>query len=470
MFKLLVVFFALNLLYSIWRFKILINPASIFGLGFAIAGFMCLYFYDEWLLQSFNTETFNVFVIGTILFTGTCALLRLHKNGYISKENVDNQPIESIYSKRIFTLLGIVVIIQLFVCYYKIKIMTMTYGNSLSFSELVYTAHMDAREGEELYPWWFFQIDSAIVNIAPFLFLILGVVVARNAFKGKWLVFIVAFVLSNFVNSALDGSKGGAIQSVIMLILAITLKYVRIKRRLNIPKKVLAIIASVGIVIFLGINAMNYFLGRGDENNTMDVAMYAGAVYCGAELKNMDLYINHPKKVDVWGENTFRQLYKKLDQFELIKYKEKKYSSGALKPFVFIHEQFLGNVYTLFCDLYWDFGFWGILWMPVMAIILMLFYNRIFTSSKSLTQVSIWEFFYITMAWHTFMSFFSNRFFEAYCNPFLILKALIYFYLMNYIFQRWIYIPKKEKASKLLHLICQSTKLKQFFLKRLNYE
>lgn len=448
MFIVLVVFFLLNLLYSIWKFKVMINPATLFGLGFAIAGVMCMYFYDEWIMKTFRTDTFYVFFIGTLLFTGTCALMCPKTSDYISKEHIENVPMKDLYAQRLFILLVIAVAIQAFVCYYKYKVISSTYGGFLAFSELVYTAHMDAREGEDLYPWWFKQVGGAMTNIAPFIYLVSGVFVAKGAMKGRWLLLFIAYLSLTILDSALNGGKGGAIQAVIIMIIAWYIKYIRIKHRFNVRKKVLALIGGMGVAVFLGINIMNYWVGRGDENNTLDVAMYAGAVYCGAELKNMDIYMRSPKSTEVWGQNTFRRFYNMLDDKGLVfGYKDKRYESGALKPFLSVHGYNLGNVYTLFCDLYWDFGWWGLLWMPVMAIILMIFFRKIFTSPKPVAQVSIWEFFYLSMAWHTFMSFFSNRFFEAYCNPLGIIKTLIYFYIIDFILRRWFYLQKEGKRT-----------------------
>lgn len=444
MFKILVVFFILNLLYSICKFKVLVNPATLFGLGFVIASFMCLYFYDEWVMQSFKTETFNIFIIGTLLFTGTCSLLCQKKGKYICKENIDDIPIEQLYSKRIFILISVVTILQLFVCYYKYSTAKILFGTNATFSELVYMTRLKFRDGDEIYPWWFNQIHNALLGIIPFIYLLFGVVVAKKSLTIKWIIFIIVVIFSTSFGGVLSGAKGGPIQTFFLFFLAIILKYIKINRKLNISSKYYIYVACIGFMIIFGINAMNNLLGRGDRSNTVDAAIYAGAIYCGAEFKNMDLYIKHPKPTDVWGENTFRMLYRKLDQFGIINYKEKRYESSAIKPFVYIHGLPLGNVYTIFCDLYWDFGFCGILWMPVMAIVLMIFFNKIFTSSKPVAHVSIWEYFYLTMAWHTFMSFFSNRFFEAYCNPIANIRMLIYFYFFDYIFRHWVYLPKNS--------------------------
>ena len=446
MFALLVVFFILNLLYSIWRFKVLVNPATLFGLGFAIAGVMCMYFYSKWQMDRFRTDTFYVFFIGTLLYTLTCVLLKPKTRDYISKEDIEQVPISQIYSPVLFILLLMAVALQAFVCYHMYTTMTREYGSGWLFSDLVSTAHMDAREGEQIYSWWFSQLKGIATNIAPFIYLITGVLLAKGALKGRMLYFSIIYLLLTFVDSALGGGKGGAIQGVIMLIIAWFIKYIRIKHTLSIPKKALATIAGLGVAVFLLINAMNFWLGRMSRmDNTMDAAMYAGAVYCGAELKNMDIFMRHPYHTTYVGQNTFRRFYNMLDKRGLIKgYKDKRFEIGALKPFLKVRGYSLGNVYTIFCDLYWDFRWAGLLLMPVMGAILMLFYRKVFTSRKPVSQVSVWEFFYITMAWHTFMSFFSNRFFEAYCDPMAIIKALIYFYIFDYILRKWVYLQERR--------------------------
>ena len=454
MFPYLAIFFILILLYSVRRFKVLINPLTIFILGFAIAGVMCLYYYDEWGLVRFRSDTFYYFLIGTLLYTITCVVMRPKEKKYICRQNIENVNIDRLYSRHLFVLMIIFIFIQVFICYYKYKTLTSMYGGNLVFAELTHQFREDTLDGEtvDYLPKWFSRITGIVENVKPFIYLISGVFVAKGELKGKWAILFLFYIALTFVESAIGGVKGNAIQAIITFIIAWFIKYIRIKHKLCIPKTALALIGGAGVAILLGINLMNYWIGRGNENNTMDVAMYSGAVYCGAELKNMDIYMNAPTHSDKWGESTFGKFYKSLGNKGIINYKAPKTYDGFGYGFLSYGGYNLGNVYTIFCNLYSDFAWFGLILLPLMAAINMFVFKRVFTSKKSVAQVSIWEYFYITMAWHTFMSFFANRFYGAYSDPFSLLKSIILFYVFDYILQKLVYLKASKRDRRTINV------------------
>lgn len=447
MFIALAIFFFANFLFTVWKFKVLINPATLFALGFAVAAAMCLGYYDLWNLKTFRQDTFNVFFFGTLLYTVTCALLCPKESELKSHENIDNVPISKLYNiNRFQVLMVLAILLQAYVCYFTYKFMVASYYSSWDFMTLAYEAHMDSREGMKIdMPRWVSWPSQLSSNATPFISLVMGVFIAKKQFRGiNALLFIVYFFIAG-ITYALSATKGGFIQAIIIIILAWYIKFTRINPRLSLPLKKLAVIGAAGVIVVATIGFFNTALGRGDErDNTLSNSIYSGAVYCGAELKNLDVYMYHPHHSSKWGEITFRQYYASMEKYGITDYNETK---NYIKDFLSIKGYFLGNVYTIFCDLYWDFGWWGLLWMPVMAFIAMFVYKRIFKSRKPLAQVSIWEYLYITMGWHIFMSFFSNRFFEAYCQPMAVIKTFIWFYLIDFMLRKFVYKPNPKEIT-----------------------
>ena len=109
-------------------------------------------------------------------------------------------------------------------------------------------------------------------------------------------------------------------------------------------KIAVAIIATVLLFYF-----STKYIGRSTE----DFGIYYLAFYCGAEIKNLDIFINsiNIPESNYLGEYTFFSIYNFFDS-------NIKYNKDIL-GFNWVGNYMLGNVYTCFQNYYIDFGIVG---------------------------------------------------------------------------------------------------------------
>lgn len=195
--------------------------------------------------------------------------------------------------------------------------------------------------------------------------------------------------------------------------------------------------AIIMILLAVSFRGLSLLIGRNvDERTNIDLL----AEYCGAQIKNFDIYIQeNPQKVKtrVWGENTFFNFYSEL-------YPEK--FEKEPDTFQFINNHSLGNVYTLFKPYHQDFGNLGVFTISFfIAFVSMFFYAKSTYSLKNPAKINAYLIIYSTMAMSIFMGFFSSRFTESICRPgwfrtviyILILVWIVNHFLIKYTHKRW---------------------------------
>ena len=86
--------------------------------------------------------------------------------------------------------------------------------------------------------------------------------------------------------------------------------------------------------------------------------MYYLAFYCGAEIKNLDIFLNSTKtKPAIWGEQTFVNLVKAIGRFFISGFDQ----YYLINPYQSVNGYYLGNVYTTFKAYIHDFGYIGMI-------------------------------------------------------------------------------------------------------------
>lgn len=244
----------------------------------------------------------------------------------------------------------------------------------------------------------------------------------KNEYKSLTILCIAHLVISAF-DGLLYGAKGSMLEPILRFAVTyIFLCYV-LKPNFRIGSR-LWIKLFIGILIFiLSFTALSEFIGRemGQSNS------YSLAVYCGAEIKNFDIYM-HGKDGHIFnsnfGEATFSNLYEELTGID--KGDTGNFQSVGCFP--------LGNVYTQYRSFHEDFGILGTFLMTfVSAVIVMFVYNKAWYNKK---KINLYLLLYTPMAFWLFMSFFSNTFINTLFRIGY-LKAVFYISLYTFISNKY---------------------------------
>ena len=199
-----------------------------------------------------------------------------------------------------------------------------------------------------------------------------------------------------------------------------------------LPKKMMALIFILGI-LFVGLfQTLSSFVGR---ENDEAISMYF-AIYCGAQIKNLDDYIQVPFKQDnkdnLFAQYTISNVYNNIGQRQGSK-ESRQYSAEL--PFNDHGKYPLGNVYSAYYNYYLDFGYWGIICAGVMSFVLAIVYRKMQESTFWETGLLNWgPILYSWLIPFAFLCFFANEFWGTFSIEGVI-KALLWWWIILVFFQ-----------------------------------
>ena len=254
-------------------------------------------------------------------------------------------------------------------------------------------------------------------------------------------VYETIIILLAMVNSSLLGGRNGIINMIISIIVCYYFIYSR-KNNFRLKFKffqILKIILLFFLILYL-FQFVGNILGR-NINADVSIIDYL-AKYCGAPLKNLDIFITSNRIGDIHGNNqTFIYLVQWIGS------KIGMYTDYVLDlPFQSINNFNLGNVYTTFYPYLYDYGYFGEFFLVgFMAIICQFFYE----SCKKKNNPNKLIFFTVMYAYlfnALVFSFFSNKFYEQYFSL-SFLKTLIFWELFDLFFLRIKYKTNKIKIN-----------------------
>lgn len=429
MIYLLFIIIAINFLIGYIKFNPKANAVTIFTIGFLLASFVCLFYIEEWNLNEFHFNTFILLAVGISSFTLTCCYVdRIKKRKYpITKLNRSTFEI-----KPIFLVISLLINLLVQLWYYRFSL---SYSGGSNIAEALVEINIDTNsKGYE------FQIPFMLRNLRMFFdaFTFYVLVICANLIvekQYKKLLLPGLFCFVSFMGGFMSSSRSGSINYLVFLFIcySIILLKKRNKKTRMTPKRIV-------IYVLLGLSGVSLFvkstewIGReiGDYG-----ALYYLSFYCGAEIKNIDTFVNEKhKESPAIGCYTFHNFYS--DEFKR-KYTEK------LTIFRNEGDYTLGNVYTCFQKLYQDFGFWGsVVMLSVMAFIMQLIFMRALNSTSLNTKLFDFNtFLFAYMSTHLIMSFFSERFYNAFNQG--TLKIIIEAALISYIAEKYFKIPYCSK-------------------------
>lgn len=421
-----------NILYAYKKTGSVLAPSFMLNGGMCVASFLAILFYKDWDMQDMLFDTF-------IIITGGCSLFTIVSTNIINKKRcrlLTNFE-DDIYSfKQLFRtdnlqhFLIVCVILQTLVAILKIHYYRLSFGGSLELSELLFASRMNFFDEDsiQVFPFWFRNIMQLFTSLSLFLYLLFIYSILTNT-SLRLKILIWANIILQMVSSIFDGARGGVASSIALLAFVSLHKYFIFKgsRKLNFKYFLRLLIVAACIMSLLKISWE--FVGRGENDNTI---LYEMAYYCGGEIKNLDLYMHKPYFSDGLTASTFHSLYSDFEKY---------FGTIPPKEVELVHNEYnghvLGNVYTTFYDFYADGGFITvILYSLLMSIISSYIYNK--ANENQFLYLKAYEVVMVHILFSLFMCFFANRFYtEIITLKFL--KSLLYWYLINLFFKRYIY-------------------------------
>ncbi len=254
-------------------------------------------------------------------------------------------------------------------------------------------------------------------------FLFMKDIVYRKKINYLYLVVILLSVVSDLML----GSRGGTMTILIGLFVFLYALYKK-KKSWKSENNIKLIFGIVGIAaaVILVFQGFANLLGR----NTSEYSFtYYLAIYLGAEIKNLDIFLQtvFPIQNGFFGEQTFMYIWKTISPYIGI-------DSSILQfdlPFLSVNGYSLGNVYTVFYSYLYDFGYIGVpILVSLMAFISQVFFEK-FKRFRLNQGVPISVLVYARIFSALAFSFFSNKFYENMFN-FSFFEIIVIWILLNW--------------------------------------
>lgn len=418
--KLLLIILICNLIITYKKLQSLVAPAILFVGGFTVAVCVAILYEEEWGMSKVHTETFWCILIGTTLFSFINILF--NKETVKSRHrDLSNVTFEQLFkTKNLTRLLIVSLFLQLYVFYTKLTTFINYYGTSdiatLLFSSLFSNMNYVC---SCLYFFWCTIMAMYIIG------------------KGKnkpIFIFLLLNMFVQFIKEMLGGDRGTSINSIFCFGVIFLCKYASIKKQLKIPKKYLTYMAIVAILIASSLKASALFMGR--EQVEESTAAYQFAVYCGAEIKNLDIWFGHPTHSEWFGQSTLAVLVDELNT---------KFDAGILETKYSTIDMFntfgifnLGNVLTTFYNFFQDGGYFGVcMFTLLMALFASLVYSNV-KKVKNPIHTNVIDVLYAKIAFSLLMCFFANRFYNEIISI-MFLRYLLYCWILGFFFRKFIY-------------------------------
>lgn len=402
------------------------SPSFLFVVGFTICSFVgCLYF-KEWSLETLSFGSLYFLIGGPIIFFIVEKFLRKRKPIVQRSIDVRSNCFVPVSCFKLILFLGFQII-----SFYMFSRFQISQGGG-TLSEAVAQVNSDFKnEGILVFPPWYVNIPNQICAISGYLWACLFsfYLFKKGYFKHKILIFL-NFSVSTF-GTLLGGSRMVFLENLIALLI-MTFIFYRFKTNWklnNIPRRIK--IYTLLIAIFFGalFGQLGALVGR-ETSDKID-AGYLFAFYCGAEIKNLDIYITTYKPAtensDYLLRSSFNGIYKNLSDRGLIKLDK---MNSARTDFNTVNGYFLGNVGSCYTTYYDDLGYGGIIMIFLFSALMYLLYRKVLMNSFYIDgRLNLWIIFYVWLAYTPFMSFFAEEFFRRFTIEGLI-RYLFYWWLM----------------------------------------
>lgn len=431
---------ALLLAFGYFLFKKeLATPALLFIFGMCICALNLLNFTSVWNVH-LHQNTY-------MLVTGGCISLMLGSLLYNKKQKYTflykNASLK--FSPIPTKTLKLLCVFQLGINLLRIYFLNSFYGaGSLAANLVAHTMALKYEGDVMAYP----KGIGFFIGVADFVgyfyvFLLPTYLFQHKQYKSQRLWLVINFTIC-LVTSLLTSGRTQMLHLLVTLGSFYLITLWRNKKRLNAKR--ISIWALAGFLFLSGFQQLGFLIGR---DNTDETAWDVAGVYCGAQLQNLDDYINGNYRLNTryFGETTFYVFFN--EYAPMIGGPQTKLHPHEYHLFNERKGRGLGNVDTAFQEYYIDFGFIGTFGLCFMIGYFMQFFHLKISRGKDFDTgiVSVGTFLYATIIASMFMSFFSESFFNKSLNHILNYRYWLAYILLFYIIYRklpWKYNTKNN--------------------------
>lgn len=411
--------------------KDILSPSFIFCTSFVFSCIWAVLYSNQWELK-LHLNTFMVIIVGVVTFIFTSFVLKFFFDGTKGNEYIN----EKIELKKI-QLNKWIKVICIAYCVFTIFYTLNAIKNAVNGS-------------------WINIVDAINTYRKGNLFLDKKITLPRMVYYTRvlantlayWFVYIIinnylidkkidllsaVIVFLCIISGITTGSRGDAIN---LILATISISFLLSRRKRGFFKAIR--FKSIIKIIIVGVFFLTIFqktailLGRSAKYDHM----YYLAIYCGAQIKNLDIFLQENEKIirtshNSWGDQTFINAKKWLSP--KLGIEDTKYEFDL--PFRSVNGMNLGNVYTTFYPYIYDFGYKGlIILVALMAIIVQSVYE-ICKRRKINKKVDVYIIVYSQMFSLLVTAFFSNKFYEEIFNRSFIYNIIL-LNVFNFIFCR----------------------------------
>ena len=345
--------------------KDIASPPVLFVGPFLVANICAAAYGSRWNLDM-HFNTFCVLFFGCLLFTMGCWVVhkmvapKLRKKARRQLIGTGETIVRIDVSMwKIFVIIAIQAL-SIYIVSRDMRAVVGRYGVSGNFTLIMYwfrEYHIFSDKNVAL--------SSLSSNIRLFSIAVsyVWIYIICNNFIGKYknrkMIPMFLGIILGIVNCVILGARGEAIQ----LIVAVFVIFVFLQKkyhgwRSNIKFRQIILTGIILFVIMYGFKASGDMLGRNSVNNYHTSAIDEVAKYLGAEIKNLDIYLENPFNHTpdaIPGSQTFGNFLGWFSKLLRLNWK-----IGGELPFQKVNGISLGNVYTVFYAYIYDFGYFGL--------------------------------------------------------------------------------------------------------------
>ena len=428
--------------------KDLLAPGFIFTLSFTLSCAWAVMYAKPWGMMRMNPITIAVIVGAVIEFILVTMFVKLIFKNYSMKTDEDRYHLTYIKVDDIIKWACLVfgIIVLIFDIRYILKVtgFGITHlSRAIKEYDVIYKF-----SGRMISPPRLLGISLIILQDMAYWYLYVSI---NNFLVQKEIDYkTIGITLSYMVLSICNGSRTPA---VCMVLAGITIFYILLKKK-NSYKKRLQVKNSLiikGIIIFVIFIISFPQIARLMGRNITEKTMYYLAIYCGAEIKNLDMFIDELQKTKELGnyiKPTNNQTFVNFVNWWGPKLGLLKHGYKLDLPYKSYGGKSLGNVYTTLYAYIYDYGYFGVIpCIAFMAFACQFVYSKA-KETKTDNKVNVWILAYGYIFNTLCLSFFSNKFYEQVFNKGF-LFGLIFWNLANYFFIK-IKITYGEKRRNIM--------------------
>lgn len=403
-------------------------PGFLFSFTFFFFSSICAIGSDHYEVYLLPETVFTI-AIGLITFSIVCFLF--HRKGSFQKGQLKYINISN--AVLIFIIILQIISIIFFTKY--LQNLTTAYASAGYTHLLSYSLSGMIKLYDTLTKFWqtiyselavpipmLYRITNPVCSTAEYI--ALYVAINNLIFNKKIKISYLLIFLLSIIRIIMNGSRSPLFRMAtfaLMVFYVLEIRSGKIKRGSQVfGGKILIFLLVLFLIMFGALFVMGRATQRVDFLNEF-------FVYAGAPIANLNIFIKRyyygiltGVSHDAWGAHVFGNLYRyagKLFSFNV--------QITGFEKFEFSGGYEIGNVYTMFASILYDFGMVGII--PVVSL-MAFYYGRNYyqiTKCKRIKSFDYRLFIYAYLSNDIIMSSFSNRFYETILDaPFLKLLVL----------------------------------------------